>query len=439
MSDPITDAQPDEHGAYRRDGFTWAAFGALLAFGFLNSVLGPALPYLRAVEHVTYLVGALHQVAFAAGGGLAGLLATRASRDKGRAVTIRLGLFAAAIAGLGLGYGNRSGITVPSALLMSLFGTAALIRLWAALADGHGRRRTVAMAEGEVSVSLGGIIAPLLVAGLAATALGWRSAFVVGGIVVVVAVLASGTVRIPRARPGRRSGPGSSVTPARRRVPEPTLVVVFSIVALEFSLSFWLASYLNDSVGLSRDLAVAMVSGLYAANLVGRLVASRLARRTPTESLLLASIGLGLLGTPVLLTATSAVPAAVGLAVVGAGIGATFPLTSSLHVAGSTRAADFAMGQVLFTAAIGQVVGPLLVGAIAQTAGLRAGLLVLPALAVLAAIVLARSVRRTMPRRCERPSSGVRRRAHGLDAARSADPSAPARQRARSSRTARRP
>jgi len=32
---------------------------------------------------------------------------------------------------------------------------------------------------------------------------------------------------------------------------QPTLVVVFAIVALEFALSFWLASYLNDDVGLA--------------------------------------------------------------------------------------------------------------------------------------------------------------------------------------------
>lgn len=58
---------------------------------------------------------------------------------------------------------------------------------------------------------------------------------------------------------------------------------VFSIVALEFSLGFWLASYLHDSVGLSRRL--------------------------------------------------DAVIAGAGLVIAGAGIGASFPLISSLHVA----------------------------------------------------------------------------------------------------------
>lgn len=380
------------HGrvGYRRDGFTWAAFGTLAGFGFLNAILGPALPYLRASEHISYLVGATHQVAFAVGGGLAGLLAARVSHRPSRAVIIRLGLVAAAVAGLGLGYGDRVAVTVMAALLVSLLGSSALIRLWAALSDAHTARRAVALTEGEVSVSLGGIIAPLLVGGLAATALSWRFAFVIGAALVIVTVAISAAVRIPPWRPKPSAGPVRTASVARSGWPKPTLVVVFAVVALEFSLSFWLASYLNDSVGLSRNLAVAMVAGLYAANLVGRLVASRLGHHTTTTCLLAASIGVGLAGLPILLAATDAAAAGLGLALVGAGIGVTFPLTSSLHIAASSHSADTAVGQVLTVAAIGQILGPLAVAGIAQAAGLRVGLLILPALALLAVGALAR-------------------------------------------------
>jgi predicted MFS family arabinose efflux permease len=92
-----------------------------------------------------------------------------------------------------------------------------------------------------------------------------------------------------------------------------------------------------------------MVSGLYGANFAGRLLASRLARRTKTQHLLLASIGIGLAGLPLLLGASHAALAAAGIAVTGAGIGATFPLTCSLHVATSSRRADSALGQVFAT------------------------------------------------------------------------------------------
>jgi fucose permease len=381
-----THDDPRATPGYERDRLTLTLFSGLFGFGVLNAILGPALPYLRAEEHLSYLTGALHQLAFALGGGVAAVLAIRIEARLGRGVTIRFGLVLAAVAGLAVGYGDTIAITVPAAFFMSLFAGSALVRMWAALADLHRQRRTVAMTEGEVTVSLGGIVVPLLLAGVAATALTWRFAFVAGGAVVIIAVSAMGAVRIPRSEPVAPLDhlPHPADRPARSS-PVPTLVIVFAIVALEFSLSFWLASYLNASVGIRRADAVLMVSGLYAANLTGRLLASRLARRATTERLLGASLILALVGLPILLTARDAAVAGVGIALTGIAIGAMFPLTSSMHVGASSRNADGAIGQVQGIASLGQILGPFAVAAIAQAAGLRIGLLILPGLVLLAA------------------------------------------------------
>jgi MFS family permease len=386
-------AQGEPAPTYRRDATTWAAFGALFAFGFLNALLGPALPYLRASEHISYLVGALHQAAFAVGGGLAGLLAAHERRPLDRTTVIAGGLTGAGLGALAVGYGGTSTITIAGALLMSLLSTSALIRVWAALADAHGPRRAVAMTEGEVSVSLAGILTPLLIGALAATALGWRFAFALGAAAAVAASLWVWGVRMPAPAGDGPTAISANGASDRRRL-APLLIVVFGIVALEFSLSFWLASYLNDDVGLARGAAATAVSGLYLANLAGRLAASRLARRAGPERILAAALVLTLLGLPVLLTATGAGAATVGIAIVGIGIGALFPLTSALYVNASPRSADRALGQVLTIASVGQLVGPLTVGAIAQAAGLRTGLLVLPALTILAAAGVAAHHRR---------------------------------------------
>jgi fucose permease len=382
--------------AFRRDRFTWAAYGALLAFGFLNAVLGPILPYLRAVEGISYLVGALHQFAYAMGGGVAGLLAHRDLL--GRSATIRLGLAGAALAGLGLGFGDAAAVTIPATLVMGFLNTAALIALWAALSDAHRTHRAVAMTEGEVAVSLGGIVVPLLIAVLASTALTWRFALVVGAVVVAAAVIDIGTVRVPE----REGEPGSPPPPVdtpdasrpRGRRFQPLLAVVFSIVALEFGLSFWLASYLNVSVGLEKGLAVALVAALYGANLAGRLLASRLARRIAADRLIFIALLTALVGLPILIASHAAGPATLGFVVTGVGIGALFPLTSSLHVGRSRRDADAALGQILVVAAFGQTFGPLAIAAIAQVTSLRAGFLVLPALVLTAAGALALAERR---------------------------------------------
>ncbi|MEP7178868.1 MAG: MFS transporter [Pseudonocardiales bacterium] len=393
---------------YRRDRVTRTLFAALFCFGMLNAGLGPALPYLREAEHLSYLGGVAHQAAFAVGGGLAGLLTARVHRMPARALVIRAGLLAAALAWLAVGYGNALAITAGAALLVSLLGTAALIRMWAVLADVHGSWRTLAMTEGEVAVSFGAIIAPLLISGLAATALGWRWSFILAAALIALIVLATSGVPIPPSAAPVRIEPRPAG--AASRIP-PTLVIVFAIVAMEFSLTFWLASYLSDDVGLDRQVAVAMVSGLYVANLLGRLLASRLARRFGTAALLGAALALALAGMLVLLAADNAVVAVVGVALVGAGGGATFPLTSSLHVAASPRGADAAIGQVLAAASVGQVFGPVVVAVLAQIFDLRVGLFTLAGFALVAVAALRRSVGSSRgDRRATRPGRRTERR-----------------------------
>jgi fucose permease len=97
------------------------------------------------------------------------------------------------------------------------------------------------------------------------------------------------------------------------------------------------------------------------------------------------SLAAAFAGVPLLLAAGNAVVAGVGLVVTGMGIGGTFPLASAIHIAASRRSADQALGQILAVAGIGQIAGPLAAGVLAQAVGLRAGLLVLPALVLVAA------------------------------------------------------
>jgi MFS family permease len=111
---------------------------------------------------------------------------------------------------------------------------------------------------------------------------------------------------------------------------------------------------------------------------------------------LLLFLTIAALGSPLLLLASNAAEAAAGLAVTGIGIGGTFPLASTLHVAGSERSADQALGQILAVAGLGQIAGPLAAGGLAQLSGLRIGLLLLPVLAVIAALPM---VDRTLLRR----------------------------------------
>jgi MFS family permease len=370
--------------AYRRDQATWVTFGALFAFGLLNALLGPVVPYLRETEHISYVVAALHQVAFALGGMTAGLLATGSSAP--RRPTIVVGLVGAAFAGLLLGYGGLLPATIVAALLASGFATAALIRMWALLADLHRSHRAVALTEGEIAVSLAGVLTPALVGLCAATSLTWRFSTVVAfGLVVAAAVAVAVSPASDRQQVPRVDAPRDDPSRSRTRR---TLTTIFAVVGLEFTLSFWAATYLHDDVGLGREISVVLVSTLYAANLVGRLLASRVARRRTAAEVLWLSLAIAFLGLPFLLAAGGIAAASIGLVVTGIGIGGTFPLASALHVEASGRSADHALGQTLAVAGIGQIVGPLVAGTVAQLVDLRYGLLVLPGLVVLAAVTV---------------------------------------------------
>jgi fucose permease len=382
----LGEAQPAR--GYRRDKATWVCFTALFAFGSLNALLGPILPYLSQTQHISYVAGALHQVAFAVGGIIAGVLASRWAPPRRRTTTI--GLIGAAAAGLLLGYGQVFPVTIVAALLVSAFATTALIRMWAMLSDMHQAHRVIAMTEGEIAVSLAGILIPAVVSACAATMLSWRFSFVIVFVVVVATAVAVSATPLPdtgRPPPARTTDDADHHHPPRR-----TLMTIFAVVGLEFTLSFWAASYLHDDVGIARDTSVALVSVLYAANLVGRLVASRLAHRLSMAAVLRLSLATALLGLPILLTAGNSATAGVGLAITGIGIGGTFPLASALHVTASRHTADQALGQILTVAGFGQIAGPLLAGALAQATGLRVSLLVLPALVLLAAATV-RTVR----------------------------------------------
>jgi MFS family permease len=368
---------------YHRDAVTWASFGALFGFGILNAVLGPALPFLRPELDLTYLTAALHQVAFAVGVGTAGVVAASGRNQLSRRTTVVAGLAGAGVAGLGIGFGPTIVVTVAACFIVGACATSALIAVWATLSDVHAARRPVAMTEGEIAVSLAGVATPLMVGVLAASALGWRSAFVASGTIALVASAAVLAIGMPAPLP-----PSATETPDAPRALPPTLLTIFAVVALEFVLSFWLASYLDDEVGFSAGRAAGTVALLYAAHLAGRIVTSRLARRIAPRPLIFIALLIVMLGVPGLLSDGVPWLVVVGIVVTGAGTGATFPLASTLHVQASPRGSDSALGQTLTVAALAQVMGPLGAGVIAQLADLRAGLVLVPGFTILAGLSL---------------------------------------------------
>lgn len=373
--------------AFARDRTTLLLYASLGVFGCLQVVPGLVTPALRDELGYGYTLASLHLSVFAACGVLAGLVAPALDRRAGRRAVLLLGLLGMAAGGAALTAGRSAPATLAAAGLAGLLGTLIIVAVQSALSDHHGEHRAVAFAESNVVASVGQTGAPLLV-GAAAAALGsWRWG--------VLALAASGVVVAALARtrtvPGRRAdeGPGASAGPlpagARTGV-----ALVFTGVALEWSVSYWGATYLREVVDLRPAAAVTAMTAFFGAMLAGRAGAGLLVRRG--DAVRLVAAGLGVSAAGVLLEALSTSPpvALGGLLLLGAGIAGLFPLTLGLAVAAAPGRAAAVSGRCVVAGSGATLLGPLVVGQLADGAGLRAALLVVPLAVAAGAALLTR-------------------------------------------------
>src|SRR5215210_8971092 len=79
-------ATPQER--FVRHPLTWATYALVGYFAYLETVLGPLMPFLRAEHGFNYTVASLHFSAFALGGVLVGFVGERVAGRWGRRVSL---------------------------------------------------------------------------------------------------------------------------------------------------------------------------------------------------------------------------------------------------------------------------------------------------------------------------------------------------------------
>jgi fucose permease len=234
-----------------------------------------------------------------------------------------------------------------------------------------------------------------LLTAAAAWGLGWRAAVLVTLVVPVVARWNTRGLVIEESVPSA-DGHGP-------RLPRAFWVVAAILVcttAVEWSVTAWGATFVEEATSVSSDTAVSLMAAYFGGFLGGRVLGSRLARRTVPESLLAWAVGMAFLGFVVLWTSTSPAQAALGLAVLGAGVGNLFPMTLSAAVAAAPGRAGQASGRAVATSSAAVLLAPLAIGTIADSTSLKAALCVVPALLGLAGaglVVLSRVRATTRP------------------------------------------
>src|SRR3954454_1729234 len=170
------DPQRQTRADFRRDRLTWIAYALLAWFAYLQAAPGLVIGHLRHELHLSYSTGGLHVAAFAAGSMAAGVISAQLERALGRRA---LFWSAAALMGagaIGLTAGRIAEVTVGSLLVMGVGGGLLLVTIQAALADHHGKRRTVALAEANVAASIAYVVLIGVLSLTAAVDAGWRVA-----------------------------------------------------------------------------------------------------------------------------------------------------------------------------------------------------------------------------------------------------------------------
>jgi predicted MFS family arabinose efflux permease len=193
-------------------------------------------------------------------------------------------------------------------------------------------------------------------------------------------------------------------------------VVAFCVLFGEGAMADWSAVYLRDVTGAGPGLAAAGFATFSLAMAVGRAVGDRLTIRLGPTLLVRVSGAVAALGLALALAVARPWAAIVGFGAVGAGLSIVFPavLTAAGRLPGS--AAGAAIAAVSMFGYSGFLVGPPVIGLVAEALTLRVGLAIVVATSAVIAL-LASGLRRAPEGRVVPDSPGSVERAGGYEPA----------------------
>jgi fucose permease len=373
-----------------RDKTTWGAYGLLTVYTFFLALIGPLLPHLRGELGLGYAAGALHTSAFAAGVIVSGLLGEGAVERFGRRRAAQF-----ALAGIGIGFllvafAPSAVVSIGGSAMMGLIGTLILVVVPAVLAERHGEARGLAFTEANILSYLGALAAPLAVWCVVSIA-SWRTIFIPAWIVLIITSWAIWTVPFPIGRVAAAD---------RGRLPKAfwafwTLITLS--VATEFCLVVWSPSYLESAVGLSREWAAVAVMAFPVGIIAGRVVGAFALTRLRDEQVVLPSLAIAFCGFFLFWLGTQTGTAVAGLLITGLGVANLFPVSLSLAIGRAGAATNTATARSSLATGVALIVAPLMLGGLADQAGIRGAFALVPLLLILGAAALVLGQRLSIP------------------------------------------
>lgn len=370
---------------FTRNRFTVSAYILLGFYAFIQSALGPIMPFVRTELSLNYTVTGLHLTGFALGmviaGGSSAPIAHRIGRKRlfwggGLGMCIGCGLFMLAQIAL---------LSIIGTFLMGWLGTYLLVMIQSTLADEHLGHRAIAFTESNIVASIFAVFAPIMVGVGVSMGLTWRLSLILGIGLWVILIVFYYQTDLPKSK--------LTVNTVNQKESLPRLFwfywfVVFLSVAVEWCMIFWSADFLEKVVLLPTEQAASIVSVYLLAMLVGRVIGSRMARRYSPRQLFWVANGVILLGFPLFWLGQIPTINILGLFVVGLGVSNLFPLGLSIASDVGENASDLASSRVSLGAGLAILILPQALGSTADIIGIFNAYMIVPIFIVLLIVTL---------------------------------------------------
>lgn len=249
--------------------------------------------------------------------------------------------------------------------------------------DREGRR---IMSRFHAAYSVGGLVGAGLGAAAAASGTSAQVNFVVASVVVLIGGLCA--AQVFAAQPSQASSTERHVT-ARRPQWSWTLVALaamaFGSFLAEGAANDWSAVYLRSALRAPEGLAAVTYTVFSATMAFGRLAGDHLADRVGPVCLIRLSAGIAAAGFTAALLVGRVWSGLVGFALLGIGLSTIVPLVFTTASSLGTTGPNLAF--VTSSGYMGMLVGPALIGGLAQVAGLPEALGVIVVFSVMAVVL----------------------------------------------------
>ena len=334
--------------------------------GAMTTVLGAVLPSLSSEYGLSYGVSGMllsaHQIGNLFAVFIAGILPYAIGRRLSTAILtsgIVLGLLLMTVTG--------NPFLLFIAFAFTGIGRGTLSNITNVVVGESAEKKTAGLNFLHASFAVGAFLAPFIV--IASAGLSWRTAPIAIALSMLLAIIAV-SMRLKGGKSVKVKGEGG--IPRTVGFWLNTFIMFFYLCA-EGSLTGWLVTYFQDEGIFPAAIATAMQSFLWIMILLGRLMCAIVSTKM-NKSVLILILGLAMTAFFILMITVSN-PVVIFLALLGVGFSMSgiYPTTLSSM---DTRynSSTIATGTCIGTATIGAIAMPIIIGQVAERAGLAGGI-----------------------------------------------------------------